>query len=172
MRKSTPNGVPNQLKIGANFIKNRSVKLNTSESKWRKRFFNFGFNFRVPKWSQNLLFFTKQSLKKVSCFRIRFFIEFYWILPPNTIPKQLFFDTFFENVDFVKIVVSPRRNHYFSGSEPLKITRKSSRKRVRKNGRSQIRFQADLGSVWGGFLRQILTKNTLKFRSNFQCLNI
>ena len=49
------------------------------------------------------------------------------------VPKAMIFSTFFENVDFVKIGVSSRREQRFSGSEPLKIKPKLPYKLHRKN---------------------------------------
>ena len=49
--------------------------------------------------------------------------------PPNLYVQPLaggVGNTYFENVDFVKIVVSPRQNHYFSCLEPPRITPKLS----------------------------------------------
>ena len=36
-------------------------------------------------------------------------------------PKFDIFDNFFENADFAKIIVFPKENHNFAGSEPRKI---------------------------------------------------
>ena len=44
----------------------------------------------------------------------------------------MFFRTFFENVDFAKIVFPSRRELDFQGSEPQKIDPTSMRKRIRK----------------------------------------
>ena len=49
------------------------------------------------------------------------------------VAKSIIWDTFFENVDFEKISVSPRREHDFRGSEPPKneteITLKNTSKK-------------------------------------------
>ena len=67
-----------------------------------------------------------------------FFLDFSWFWLPKTTPKSRFFRTFFENVDFVKIVLPPRRRAYFQGSEPLKIHPKSMPKRIRKKHRKKL----------------------------------
>ena len=53
------------------------------------------------------------------------FFEFSPFWPPKTKPKSRFFCYFFENVDFMKIVLPSRRNCYFSRCEPPKNDKKS-----------------------------------------------
>ena len=53
-------------------------------------------------------------------------------LPLKMEPTSMLFNTFFENVDFVKIIVFPKENCYFSGLGPPKIHPKSMPKRARK----------------------------------------
>ena len=45
--------------------------------------------------------------------------------------KSIFFRTFFENVDFAKIVLSPRRRAHFQGLEPPKTDQKTSQNRCK-----------------------------------------
>ena len=47
----------------------------------------------------------KNRCQKNTCFSTQFFLDFSWFGLPKTTPKSRFFRTFFENVDFVKIVV-------------------------------------------------------------------
>ena len=84
-------------------------------------FFRILFNFRkawgLPKSTQNrekpLKKLKKSKLKKHMFFNSTFF-EFSPFWPPKTKPKSRFFCDFFENVDFMKIVLPSRRNCYFS----------------------------------------------------------
>ena len=46
------------------------------------------------------------------------FIDFASLWPPKMHPKSNIFPTIFENVDFVKIVLPPRRELNFQGLEP------------------------------------------------------
>ena len=61
----------------------------------------------------------KSKLKNHMFFKSIFF-EFSPIWPPKTKPKSRFLCYFFENVDFMKIVLPSRRNCYFSRFEPPK----------------------------------------------------
>ena len=61
----------------------------------------------------------KSKLKKHMFFNSTFF-EFSPFWPPKTNAKSRFFCYFFENVDFMKIVLPWRRNCYFSRFEPPK----------------------------------------------------
>ena len=83
------------------------------------------FNLRQKFAGQNRLKIIKKrkmSIKKQTNFWSRFSIDFSWILPPKTTPNLVLFSSFFENVDFVKNSVSPRREQHFWGSERPKIT--------------------------------------------------
>ena len=71
--KIDPQWCPKSLKIGPKFTKHRSVELDTSKKCEKFDFFNFGLNFRVPKWTPNRISFMKKALKKASCFRLQFF---------------------------------------------------------------------------------------------------
>ena len=77
------------------------------------------------KWHQNREKTLKIRCQKKTWFRTRFFIDFSWLWPPKMQPKLINFLRFFENVDFVKIVLPSRRNCYFSGLDPPKIDQKS-----------------------------------------------
>ena len=80
-------------------------------------------------------------------FSTLFFLNVWWFWPPKTTPKSNFFCTFFENVDFVKIVLSPRRRAYFQGSGPPKIHPKSMPKRIRKKHRKKTSQKSIWASV-------------------------
>ena len=54
-------------------------------------------------------------------------------------PKSSFFSIFFENVDFVKIVLPSRREHDFRGSEPPKNNKNKILKHTRKKGGKERR---------------------------------
>ena len=62
----------------------------------------------------------KNRCQKTTCFLTQFFLDFSKFWPPKTKPKSKFFCYFFENVDFMKIVLPSRRNCYFSRFEPPK----------------------------------------------------
>ena len=55
---------------------------------------------------------------------------------------------FFENVDFVKIVLPPRRRAYFQGSEPPKNDPKSMPTHSKKNSKKNIP-KIDVGFHFG-----------------------
>ena len=76
-----------------------------------------------------------------------YFLNFWWFWPPKTTPKSNFVCTFFENVDFVKIVLSPRRRAYFQGSELFKKHQKSMPKRIRKKHHKKALQISILASV-------------------------
>ena len=65
------------------------------------------------------------------------FSRFFVVLPPKTTPNSMIFPCFFDNVDFVKIVVFLKENCYFSGFEPPKINPKSMQNRTRKKHRKK-----------------------------------
>ena len=86
-------------------------------------FFNFWKARGLPKSSQN----HEKSKKKLKKSKLKnhmffnsIFFEFSPFWPPKTKPKSRFFCYFFENVDFMKIVLPSRRNCYFSRFEPPK----------------------------------------------------
>ena len=60
----------------------------------------------------------------------------------------MFFNAFFENVDFVKIIVFPEENCYFSGFEPPRIHPKSMLKHARKKHRLKPSQKSIFGSFW------------------------
>ena len=98
-------------------------------------FFNFLAIFGAPGASQNRAKIAKNRKKamknrcrKNTRFSTPFFSDFSWFWPPKTIPKSSFFRYFFENADFVKIVVFLKENCYFSGFGPRKIDEKSCAK--------------------------------------------
>ena len=74
-------------------------------------------------------------------------MDFSQFWPLKTEPKSRFFRYFFENVDFVKIVLPSRRRAYFQGSEPPKTDQKSMPKRVRKKHRKKTSQKSILASV-------------------------
>ena len=90
----------------------------------------------LPKSSQDHQNLGEKRLKidveKKTCFWERFCIEFLALLLLKMEPKSMFFNTFFENVDFVKIIVFPKGICYFSGLGLTKIHPKLE-KRMAKN---------------------------------------
>ena len=74
-------------------------------------------------------------------------------------PKSMFFNTFFENVDFVKIIVFLKKNCYFSGLGPPKIHPKSMPKRARKKHGQKPPQKSIFRSSWP-------PKNLLKSTKN------
>ena len=86
-------------------------------------FFTFWKAQGLPKSSQN----REKSKKKLKKSKLKnhmffnsIFFEFSPFWPPKTKPKSRSFCYFFENVDFMKIVLPSRRNCYFSRFEPPK----------------------------------------------------
>ena len=79
----------------------------------------------------------KNRCQKNTWFSTLFFLDFSSFWPPKTKPKSSFFRYFFENVDFVKILLPSRRNCYFSGFGPRKINIKSMQNRIRKKHRKK-----------------------------------
>merc|ERR1712159_436064 len=85
----------------------------------------------------------KKSKLKNHMFFNSIFFEFSPFWPPKTKAKSRLFCYFFENVDFMKIVLPSRRNCYFSRFEPLKNDKKSmptstSKKNIEKNPQKSI----------------------------------
>ena len=61
----------------------------------------------------------------------RFFSNFYWFLKPNFDVFLIGFWIRSENVDFVKIVLPPAREHDFSGFKGLEINKKLTKHRCK-----------------------------------------
>ena len=85
--------------------------------------------------------------QKNTWFSTPFFLDFSWFWRPKTTPKSRFFRCFFENGDFVKIIVFLKENCYFSGFEPPKNDPKSMPKRTRKKHRKKTSQKSILASV-------------------------
>ena len=75
---------------------------------------------KIEPKSRNIEKKLKKSKLKNHMFFNSIFFEFSPFWPPKTKPKSKFFCYFFENVDFMKIVLPSRRNCYFSRFEPPK----------------------------------------------------
>ena len=58
--------------------------------------------------------------------------QFSSILGPKTAPRKLLFRCFFENVDFLKIVLPLWWEHSFQGSDPPKISPETDSERQRR----------------------------------------
>ena len=133
-------------------FQNPPSKRNAKKNRFFLIFFNFWRARGFPKSSQN----RKRSEKKLKKSKLKnhmffncIFFEFSPFWPPKTQPKLSFFCYFFENVDFVEIMVFPQENSYFSGLGPPKIHRKSmptrSRKKHRKKNLAKIDFRLHFG---------------------------
>ena len=98
-------------------------KRNARKNHFFRILFNFWKAWGLPKSTQNRekskKKLKKSKLKKHMFFNSTFF-EFSPFWPPKTKAKSKFFCYFFENVDFMKIVLPSRRNCYFSRFEPPK----------------------------------------------------
>ena len=144
-QKTFPNSSPNPPKILPKPSQNPPRTLLRNWTRSKIDFFWFFLIFGGPGASQNrakILKNRKKSWKnrnqKTTCFLTQFFLDFSQFWPPKTKPKSRFYRYFFENVDFVKIVLPPRRRAYFQGSEPPKTDPKSMPKRTRKKHRKKI----------------------------------
>ena len=98
-------------------------------------------NFWSPRGLQNRAEIAKIRKKthkirysKQTRFSTPLFLDFSMFWPPKMEPKSSFFSIFFENVDFVKIVLPSRREHDFWGSEPPKNNKNEILKHTRKKG--------------------------------------
>ena len=87
-------------------------------------FFRFFSIFGGPGASQNRVKIAKNrkkiakiKIKKPHVFLLPFVVDFSLFWPPKSKPKSKFFRYFFENIDFIKIVLPSRRNCYFSRFE-------------------------------------------------------
>ena len=140
-------GLQNGVKIEEKTFKIRCWKI----IPFRIRFFQFFTNFwraqSLPKSTQNRKKTLKNRCLKNSCFSTTFFLDLAWFWTPKTMPKSRFFRCFFENVDFVKIIVFPKRNCYFSGFDPPKIDQKSMPKLTRKKHRKKTSQKPILASI-------------------------
>ena len=101
-------------------FQNPPSKRNARKNQFFRILFNFWKAWGLPKSTQN----REKSFKKLKksklkkhMFFISTFFEFSPFWPPKTKPKSRFFCYFFENVDFMKIVLLWRRNCYFSRFE-------------------------------------------------------
>ena len=89
----------------------------------------------------------KNRCQKNTWFSTQFFLDFSWFWLPKTTPKSMVFRYFFENVDFVKIVLPSRRNCYFSCFGRPKNDPKSMPKRIRKKQRKKPSQKSMLASI-------------------------
>ena len=71
-----------------------------------------------PQIDPKSLKIERNSEKMQRIFGLQFFNDFSWFFSQKWVPKLVIFGTFFENVDFAKNSVSPRRKPLFSDSEP------------------------------------------------------
>ena len=101
-------------------FQNPPSKRNAKKNRFFLIFFNFWKARGLPKSSQN----REKSKKKLKKSKLKnhmffnsFFFEFSPFWPPKTKPKSRSFCYFFENVDFMNIVLPSRRNCYFSRFE-------------------------------------------------------
>ena len=89
---------------------------------------NFGFQ-NGPKIEEKML---KTRCAKNNTFLNQFLLEFSSLWPPKMERKFIVFGVFIEKADFVKIIVFPKENCYFSGFELPKIDKISMSTRFRK----------------------------------------
>ena len=110
----------------------------------------------------------KNRSQKNMCFSTPLFLDFSWFRLPKTMPTSSPFRIFFENVDFIKIMLPPRRNQHFSGFGPPKNDAKSTPKRTRKKHRKKTSRKSILASIVSS---QILQKSSkiAKNRSKKRC---
>ena len=74
--------------------------------------------------------------------------RFLAIFGPKTGPRRLLFRCFFENGDFVKIVLPLWREHNFEGSDPPKIDPESDSERHRQEKSTKIASGAVSGRTF------------------------
>ena len=117
-------------------------------------FFNFSSIFGRPspppnraKIAKNRKKRRKNRSRKNIRFSTPFFLDFPSFLPPKTTPKSNLYRYFFENADFVKIIVFPKENCYFLRSGPPKNHPKSMPRRIRKKHRKVTPKKSVLASI-------------------------
>ena len=98
-------------------LQRRPSNLNFFENLW---FLN---DVWPPKWSQNPKKNAWNAMLKNNAFCNRILLEFSSPWPPKMDPKCNGFRIFIEKADFVKIIVFPQENCYFSAFEFPKIHR-------------------------------------------------
>ena len=79
----------------------------------------------------------KKRRPKTEWFRTPFFSVFPSIWAPKTVQILYIFRCVFENVDFAKSSVSPRREQHFLGSRHSKNIKKTIQKRIKKQHRKK-----------------------------------
>ena len=92
-------------------------------------FFN---DFWPPKRSQNPRKNAENTMLQNNTFLHRFLLDFSSLWPPKMERKFIVFRIFIDKADFVKIIVFPKQNCYFSSFEAPKIDQISMSKRFRK----------------------------------------
>ena len=135
-------------------FQNPPSKMNALKNRFFSIFFNFfqffggpGASQIIPKSRKIAKKTQKNRSKKNTCFSTPLFHDFSWFWPPKTKPKSSFFRYFFANADFVKIMVFPRENHYFSWFGLLKYDPKSMPKRARKKHRKKASQKSILATI-------------------------
>ena len=97
------------------------------------------------------------------------FSRFFVVLPPKTTPNSRIFRCFFDNVDFVKIVVFLKENCYFSGFEPPKIDPKLMQNRTWKKHRKKPPKNRSWPLFWPAETSQNPAKSLRKATLNEAC---
>ena len=75
-------------------------------------------------------------------------VDFQQVLVPKQVPGDYFFGVFFENGDFVKIVLPPWREHNFQGSDPPKNDPEGDSERHRQEKTTKIASGAVSGRTF------------------------
>ena len=113
-----------------------------------------------PGGSKNQKKTPKKRSKKNTWFSTPFFLDFSWFRPPKTTPKSRFFRCFFENGNFVKIMVFPKENCYFSGFGPLGNNAKSEYNRIRERLAKKLTKKVISFRFWDHFGRPKIIQNS------------
>ena len=145
--KILPKSLQNPSKIEVKISHRSKSRPKAAPNRFFQFFDDFWEALGPPKMAPKSKKTKKNRCRQNTCFSTPFFLDFSSFWPPKTTPKSTCFRTFFENVNFVEIVLPSRRRAYFQGSEPPKNHPKSMPKSIRKKHRKKASQKSVLASV-------------------------